>query len=386
MIARQRKNLARRQNFFSPAILHKHAICSDLHYARTEERLNLPCLDAVLDVRPHPIFYRRSQLFVPVHQRYTRAIAVQVERCFGRGIFPADDDYLLIPKFVRLGVVMRNVWQLFTRHSEFIRQIVISRGDRNFPAPIFLLRSLLRARHHGKVSVAALDPNHPFILPQLQPVVFRRFAVILQRFNARGLIRSANERQVSNLQQLRRGEEHHVHGVVEDGIAQASFVDDQRLHSRPLGLDSSRKARRPRSNANNVVDSHDISVCRVSCGIANRGEITTSALVRVTPSILAGKFPVRAGVPAWRQFPSSSKRKLRSRLSSISRSDCLPADTMEPREVSSRPRGPARAKRRTRRGARTMRFHRVGWRWGESPPRTAAPSSASAAARVPALV
>src|SRR6266481_4068828 len=256
MIARQRKNLACRQKCSSSAILHEHAICSDLHYARTEERLNLPCLDAVLDVRPHPIFYRRSQLFVPVHQRYTRAIAVQVERCFGRGIFPADDDYLLIPKFVRLGVVMRNVWQLFTRHSEFIRQIVISRGDRNFPAPIFLLRSLLRARHHGKVSVAALDPNHPFILPQLQPVVFRRFAVILQRFNARGLIRSANERQVSNLQQLRRGEEHHAHGIVEDGIAQASFVDDQRLHSRPLGLNSSRKARRPRSNANNVVDSH----------------------------------------------------------------------------------------------------------------------------------
>ena len=97
--------------------------------------------------------------------------------------------------------------------------------------------SLLRLRHHGEVAVMAVHSQHALKQPQLQFVVLCRLPVILQRLDAHGLFRRANQRQVADFQQFRSREEHHVDRVVVNRVAQAALVDHQRPHSRALRLD-----------------------------------------------------------------------------------------------------------------------------------------------------
>src|SRR6266478_702900 len=100
--------------------------------------------------------------------------------------------------------------------------------------------------------------------------MLRGFAVILQRLDARGFFVRTDQRQITNLQQLRGGEEHHVHRVVVDGIAQASLVEHQRAHARAPRFDGRGQPGWARANADNVVICHRFSVCREPRGIANR--------------------------------------------------------------------------------------------------------------------
>src|SRR5208282_1683984 len=51
---------------------------------------------------------------------------------------------------------------------------------------------------------------------------------------------------------------HHVDRVVVNRVAQAAFVDHQRVHPRALGLDGAGQPGRPRANANNVVSCHNV--------------------------------------------------------------------------------------------------------------------------------
>src|ERR1700686_3066261 len=82
------------------------------------------------------------------------------------------------------------------------------------------------------------------------------FSVILQGLDTRRLLVRTDQRQIANLQQLRRGKEHHVHRIVEDRIAQAAFVDDKRPHSRAFRFDGRRQAGWASANANHVIFRH----------------------------------------------------------------------------------------------------------------------------------
>src|SRR5712664_1497136 len=119
-----------------------------------------------------------------------------------------------------------------------------------------MLRSLLRCGYHHEISILAIDPQHALVQPQFKRIVLGRPPVVFQRLDTSGLFRRANQRQVTNFQQLRRCEKHHVHRVVEDRIAEACFVNDQRPHSGALRFNGRRQARRPRANADNVVGFH----------------------------------------------------------------------------------------------------------------------------------
>ena len=86
--------------------------------------------------------------------------------------------------------------------------------------------AVLLSRLDAEISVCAVELRHGLAKPQLQIIVLHAFAVILQRFDAGGLFRSAHEGQIADLEQFGRGEENHVHGIVIERIAQNTFVDD----------------------------------------------------------------------------------------------------------------------------------------------------------------
>ena len=72
--------------------------------------------------------------------------------------------------------------------------------------------------------------------------MLRHLAVILQRFFARGLLMRGGEGEIADLEQFGRGEERHVRGIVEDGINQASLINNDGLEPGALRLDSAGQA------------------------------------------------------------------------------------------------------------------------------------------------
>ena len=94
--------------------------------------------DAVFDVGLDPVFEALAHFGAAMNQGDASAAAEKIERRFGGGIFPADDDDVLVPVRVRVGEIMRNVWKIFAGNAERIRQIVIAGGDDDFPGAIFV--------------------------------------------------------------------------------------------------------------------------------------------------------------------------------------------------------------------------------------------------------
>ena len=89
----------------------------------------------------------------------------------------------------------------------------------------------------GELAVVAADALDRLVGAQIERVVLGDLAVVLQRLRAGGLLIGSGEGHVADLQQLRRGEEGHVRGVVEERVAEASLIDQQRGKAPALGLD-----------------------------------------------------------------------------------------------------------------------------------------------------
>lgn len=95
---------------------------------------------------------------------------------------------------------------------------------------------------HGKVAAVAGDALHPLILADVQAVVLGDLAIVFERFLAIRLLIGAAEGDVADFQQLRRGEEGHVGGIVEQRVAEAAFVDQHGAEAVILGIDGAGQA------------------------------------------------------------------------------------------------------------------------------------------------
>jgi hypothetical protein len=78
MITGQSEYLFRRQVLFTRAILHHDLISCDRFYVRVKQRIDLPRLDSVFDVGPHPILNGLTKFGVAVHESDARAIPIKV--------------------------------------------------------------------------------------------------------------------------------------------------------------------------------------------------------------------------------------------------------------------------------------------------------------------
>ena len=189
-----------------------------------------------------------------------RAGAIQVQRRFRGRIFAANDDDISPPKRMRLGVVVRNVRQIFAGNAEAIGQVVVAGCDGNLLGGELRRDSLLIPRVHDKMPVAALDALDAMAQAQIQVVVLDALAVILQGLGARGFLGGAGQRQVADLQQFRRREKDHVHRIVVEGIAEAALVDHQRPHAGAFGFDGAGQAGGAGADANQIVGAHEKSL------------------------------------------------------------------------------------------------------------------------------
>ena len=99
-----------------------------------------------------------------------------------------------------------------------------------------------------KLSGLAFHPIDMLILVQFQPKMLRHLAVIFQRLLPIRLLVGTAERDVADLQQLRRGKEGHVRRVMKQRIAQAALVNQQGIEACILRIDGASQARRPGPN------------------------------------------------------------------------------------------------------------------------------------------
>ena len=141
------------------------------------------------------------------------AVAIEIEGRFGGGVLAANDDDILAPEGVRLGVVVRDVREILAGNSETVGQIVVAGGDDELlgghtcgPDPFGV------ACVHAEIAVGAFDAGDRFAEAKLQLVVLDALAVILQGLGASGLFGGADQGQIADLQEFGRGEEDHVDG------------------------------------------------------------------------------------------------------------------------------------------------------------------------------
>ena len=94
----------------------------------------------------------------------------------------------------------------------------------------------------AKIAVPAGYGFHPLVLVDIESVVLGDIAVVLECLRAGRLHVRGIERNVADLEQLRRGEKRHVSRIVEEGVDQAALVDNKHFQSDAMGLDRTREA------------------------------------------------------------------------------------------------------------------------------------------------
>src|SRR5208283_1910138 len=187
-----------------------------------------------------------------MHHGDQRPVTPQLQRRDGGRVLPADDEHVQAEEGMRLTVVVHDLGQFFAGNVEVVGAIVVSGSDDEFAGAIFTVMAVKIGGVHDKLIVAAFDFVHGLVLAHVELVVLGALAVVLQRFLARGLLVWAGKGNVADLQQLRRGEEGHVAGIVEEGIDQAAFVDVGYGESGAAGINPAGEAGRPGADDHHI--------------------------------------------------------------------------------------------------------------------------------------
>lgn len=117
-------------------------------------------------------------------------------------------------------------------------------------------------------------------------------AVVAQRLHPRRLLIGRRQGQVANLEQFRRGEEHHVGRKAVDGIQVRALLDYQRIEPELACRDGRRQPRRARPHNEHISQRHQ-------------------PMTTWTPSIEGGVHPGQAFVDG-EGFPHTSASEMHS--------------------------------------------------------------------------
>src|SRR5438034_11125358 len=139
---------------------------------------------------------------------------------------------------MRLAIIMKDLRQILAGNIHLVSHIVITSRD-NRLTRLVIVDAPEAGR--GRAVELAVPPHHrlhPLILPDIEVIVLRNFAVILERLFACGLLAGSAEWNIADLQQLRRSKERHVRWIVIDGVDHAALVNRNHFESRALSFDS----------------------------------------------------------------------------------------------------------------------------------------------------
>src|ERR1700676_2045302 len=103
------------------------------------------------------------------------------------------------------------------------------------------------------MAISAINALDNFAEANFQAIVFDNLAVIFQAFGAGGLFRGTNEGEIADLEQFGRGEKNHIDGVMVQGVAKATLVDDEDAHAGARPFDGAGQAGGPGPNAQKIV-------------------------------------------------------------------------------------------------------------------------------------
>ena len=131
MIAGQQEHRVGRQHAVIAGMLDHDLGQADLDDSSLEVGGHRPFLDAVLHVGPDPVLDATPQLGAPVHQRHTRAGAVQIERGFGSGVLAANNEDPPAEILVRITQMRSDVRKIFSRDTKASRLV----GPGQAPTP-----------------------------------------------------------------------------------------------------------------------------------------------------------------------------------------------------------------------------------------------------------
>ena len=98
---------------------------------------------------------------------------------------------------------------------------------------------------HPEFPIVARHVIYFLVLVDIQLVVLGNSPVVLQGLSAVGLLVQAGHGDVADLEQLRRGEERHVGGVVVERVGYAALFDEDGVQAAQLEFDAAGQARRP---------------------------------------------------------------------------------------------------------------------------------------------
>ena len=112
------------------------------------------------------------------------AAAEKIESGFGRGIPSPDDDYFLIPVWVRLSEIVRDVREIFSGDRKIIRLVVKAGGDDDFFRAVLLGLAEAVGGVDDEIVIVAGDAIYFFVLVDVEFEMLDGAAVIFQGFGA----------------------------------------------------------------------------------------------------------------------------------------------------------------------------------------------------------
>ena len=160
---------------------------------------------------------------------------------------------------MRVGEIVRDVREMFAGDVQKIGQIVVAGGENYFFGVVFVERAGFVvcggdfASGYGECAVVAGDCFDFLILRDFDSVMFGGAAIVFKGFSACGLAADGGHREVADFHALGRGKKNHVGRIVIKRVAEAAFVDDQRIEAGAFGFDGAGEAGGAGADANHVV-------------------------------------------------------------------------------------------------------------------------------------
>src|SRR5207247_1660926 len=148
------------------------------------------------------------------------------------GILPSNYQNVSIEIRMRLAIIMKDLRQILAGNIHLVSHIVITSRDNQLTRLVIVDAPEAVRGREVELAVPPHHRLHPLILPDIEVIVLRNFAVILERLFACGLLAGSAEWNIADLQQLRRSKERHVRWVVIDGVDPAGLDNRNALETR----------------------------------------------------------------------------------------------------------------------------------------------------------
>src|SRR3954454_20881849 len=172
--------------------------------------------------------------------RHPRTRPKQFESSNGSGILGTNDQDVLVVIGMSLAIVMNNLVEILTGDTQLVRNVVVAARENNLPGPITVPPGIVRLSANLKIAVRALETQHTLVLMNVQFVVIGNTPVVLQAFSTSRLLVQRCHRDVADLEELRRREEHQIDRVVVDRIDDTAFVEKDDVQPAFFELDTAR--------------------------------------------------------------------------------------------------------------------------------------------------